>query len=110
MVVITHDLFAWMRWGDEHSAGHYLDLVSAVLGGTLFPVGYLLHALTPYLGQTDKQEQSGPNGGLPAHAQARRRWASTPRFRLPSGSLLQHRERVSVLRLVGSRCRVLIDR
>jgi hypothetical protein len=39
-------LFPSMRWGDEHSAGHYLDLASAVLGLTLFPVGYLFHALT----------------------------------------------------------------
>src|SRR5262245_60948548 len=51
-VVLTHvcealDLFAWMHWGDERSVGHYLDLVSAVLGVTLFPLGYLLHALTP---------------------------------------------------------------
>lgn len=35
----------WMRWGLEHSAGHYLDLTSAVLGLTLFPVGYLLNAI-----------------------------------------------------------------
>jgi hypothetical protein len=38
VVVLTHvcealDLFTWMRWGDEHSVGHYLDLVSAVVGG-----------------------------------------------------------------------------
>jgi hypothetical protein len=51
-VALTHvcealDLLAWMHWGDEHSVGHYLDLGSAVLGGTLFPVGYLLHALRP---------------------------------------------------------------
>jgi hypothetical protein len=51
-VVLAHvcealDLFAWVRWGDEHSVGHYLDLVSAVVGGTLFPIGYLLYALTP---------------------------------------------------------------
>src|SRR6266705_3327606 len=33
--------------GDRnHSVGHYLDLGSAVLGLTLFPIGYLLHALT----------------------------------------------------------------
>lgn len=37
--------FPWMQWGLEHSAGHYLDLTSAVLGVTLFPVGYLLHAI-----------------------------------------------------------------
>jgi Ca2+/Na+ antiporter len=50
MVVLTHvsetlHLFPWMHWGLEHSAGHYLDLGSAVLGLTLFPIGYLLHAL-----------------------------------------------------------------
>ena len=43
-VVLTHvcealELFAWMHWGDERSVGHYLDLVSAVLGVTLFPLG-----------------------------------------------------------------------
>ena|SRR5579863_1822598 len=50
MVVLTHlfealHLFPWMGWGLENSPGHYLDLCSAVLGLTLFPVGYLLHAL-----------------------------------------------------------------
>lgn len=50
LVVLTHvsealHLFPWMHWGLEHSAGHYLDLSSAVLGLTLFPAGYLLHAL-----------------------------------------------------------------
>lgn len=49
MVVVAHlcealQLFAWMGWGLEHSVGHYLDLGSAVLGVTLFPVGYLIHA------------------------------------------------------------------
>jgi hypothetical protein len=39
-------LFAWMGWGLEYSVGHYLDFWSAVLGLTLFPVGYLFHALT----------------------------------------------------------------
>jgi hypothetical protein len=39
-------LFCAMQWGSEHSAGHYLDLGSAVFGFTLFPVGYWLHALT----------------------------------------------------------------
>jgi hypothetical protein len=51
VVVLTHvsealHLFPWMRWGLEHSIGHYLDFWSAVLGLTLFPIGYLLHALT----------------------------------------------------------------
>lgn len=50
LVIFTHlcealHLFPWMHWGSEHSVGHYLDLVSAVLGFTLFPIGYLLHAL-----------------------------------------------------------------
>src|ERR1700687_680325 len=51
MVVLTHicealQLFPWMQWGSEHSVGHYLDLGSGVLCLTLFPVGYLLDALT----------------------------------------------------------------
>jgi len=51
LVVLTHvfeglHLFPWMHWGREDSFGHYLDFGSAVLGVTLFPVGYLLHALT----------------------------------------------------------------
>ncbi len=49
VVVLTHicealHLFPWMHWGFEQSAGHYLDLGSAVLGLTLFPLGYLLQA------------------------------------------------------------------
>jgi hypothetical protein len=35
----------WMGWGEEHSMGHYLDLAGAVLGATLFPLGYLLQAV-----------------------------------------------------------------
>jgi hypothetical protein len=51
VVVATHifearHLLPWMRWGDEHSVGHYLDLGTALLGLTLFPLGYLLHAVT----------------------------------------------------------------
>jgi hypothetical protein len=51
VVVLTHvsealRLFPWMHWGLEDSAGHYLDLWSAILGFTLFPVGYFLHALS----------------------------------------------------------------
>jgi hypothetical protein len=38
-------LFPSMGWGLERSAGHYLDLGSAVLRLT-FPLGYLLHALS----------------------------------------------------------------
>jgi hypothetical protein len=38
-------LFPRINWGFEQSVGHYIDLWSAILGLTLFPVGYLLHAL-----------------------------------------------------------------
>jgi hypothetical protein len=51
LVVLTHvsealHLLPWMHWGLAHSVGHYLDFWSAVLGFTLFPIGYLLQALT----------------------------------------------------------------
>ena len=51
VVVLTHvsealHWFPWMYWGLENSTGHYLDLWSAILGLTLFPVGYLFHALS----------------------------------------------------------------
>jgi len=50
LVVLTHvseafQLFPSMDWGQEHSIGHYLDFWSALLGLSLFPIGYLLHAL-----------------------------------------------------------------
>jgi Ca2+/Na+ antiporter len=50
IVALTHlsealEMFPWMHWGRETSLGHYLDLSSAVLGLTLFPIGYFLHAL-----------------------------------------------------------------
>lgn len=38
-------MLPWMGWGLEHSPGHYVDLLGAVLGVTLFPVGYLVDAL-----------------------------------------------------------------
>src|SRR5260370_15203820 len=40
------NVFPWMHFGREHTVGHYLDFWSAVLGLSLFPLGYLLHALT----------------------------------------------------------------
>jgi hypothetical protein len=51
VVVLTHvcealHLLPWMHWGLQHSVGHYLDFGSAVLGLTLFPIGYLLQAFT----------------------------------------------------------------
>ncbi len=50
IVVLTHiceglRLFPVMGWGSKHSAGHYLDLGGAICGFTLFPLGYLVHAL-----------------------------------------------------------------
>src|SRR5712692_3642990 len=46
VVVLTHiaealELFPSMQWGSPSSVGHYLDFSSAVLGLTLFPVGYM---------------------------------------------------------------------
>jgi len=41
----TH-LFPRMNWGAEQSAGHYLDLLSAISGLVLFPTGYFLYAIT----------------------------------------------------------------
>jgi hypothetical protein len=51
VVALTHvfealHLIPWMNWGQENSPGHYVDLLGAVLGLTLFPMGYLLSALT----------------------------------------------------------------
>jgi hypothetical protein len=51
LVALTHVceallIFPWMHWGAEHSVGHYLDLTGAVLGITLFPIGYFVSALT----------------------------------------------------------------
>lgn len=45
-VLLTHIFEALhalpsMGWGQENSAGHYIDLCSAVLAATLFPTGYL---------------------------------------------------------------------
>lgn len=36
----------WMHWGVENSIGHYIDLVAAIGGLSLFPIGYLSGALT----------------------------------------------------------------
>ena len=49
VVVLAHTcealrMFPWVGWGAPRSAGHYLDLSSALLGLTLFPTGYLLRA------------------------------------------------------------------
>lgn len=48
-VVFAHvcealQLFPGMKWGEDGSVGHYLDLAFAVIGVTAFPLGYLLAA------------------------------------------------------------------
>ena len=50
VVILAHlcealHLLSWLGWGLEHSPGHYVDLLSAVLSVTLFPLGYLADAL-----------------------------------------------------------------
>ena len=50
IVVLTHaaetlHLLRWMNWGMRGSVGHYLDFWGAVLGLTLFPIGYFCDAL-----------------------------------------------------------------
>jgi hypothetical protein len=37
-------ILPWMHWGQGNSVGHYLDLFGAIIGVTLFPLGFLLHA------------------------------------------------------------------
>jgi hypothetical protein len=51
IVVLTHiaeafHLLPMMGWGLPNSAGHYLDLVSAVLGFILLPLGVLAVVLS----------------------------------------------------------------
>jgi len=51
VVVFAHicealHLLPWMKWGLENSAGHYLDLAGALVGITLFPLGYLVFAVS----------------------------------------------------------------
>jgi len=50
VVVLTHAfealrVFPWTRWGSKGSVGHYLDLLCAIVGVTLFFIGYLIHAV-----------------------------------------------------------------
>jgi len=64
VVVLAHvcealQLFPWMHWGDQHSLGHYLDFWAAVFGLTLFPLGYLLDALTRRMTQNPHRSRPG---------------------------------------------------
>ena len=50
VVVLTHvadalQVFTFMGWGQPDSAGHYLDLTSAILGCTLLAVAFLAAVL-----------------------------------------------------------------
>ena len=63
VVVLTHvaealHLFPRMGWGLSDSAGHYLNLVGAILGLLLFPVGYFGQLLSP----TSRTETLSPCG------------------------------------------------
>jgi len=47
IVVLTHvaeafHIFPSMGWGQPSSVGHYTDLVSAILGCVLLPLGFLI--------------------------------------------------------------------
>ncbi len=49
VVVLAHvgegfRLLPAMGWGRPDTPGHYLDLAGAILGGVLFPIGYLAGA------------------------------------------------------------------
>lgn len=49
IVVLTHiaeafHIFPSMGWGLPNSAGHYLDLVSAILAAILLPLGFVANA------------------------------------------------------------------
>ena len=66
LVVLAHlaegaHVFAWMGWGERHSIGHYLDFWSAIVGLTLFPIGYLAYVLR--LKNTDVARASAERGG-----------------------------------------------
>jgi amino acid permease len=50
VVVLAHvfealPVFPRIGWGSRNSVGHYLDLLCAILGVTLFSLGYLIHAM-----------------------------------------------------------------
>lgn len=50
IVPITHiceglQWFTFLHWGDENSIGHYIDLLTAVIGVILFPAGYFLDVI-----------------------------------------------------------------
>ena len=82
-------LFPWMGWGRPDSAGHYLDLVSAVIALTLFPVGFVWHALrAPATNDTAAGNCSSAEAAAsPAH---------NKEGRLSKAALPQRREEYSI--------------
>jgi amino acid permease len=51
VVVLAHvfealRVFPRIGWGSQNSIGHYFDLLCAILGVTLFSLGYLIHAVS----------------------------------------------------------------
>ena len=47
LVILAHvcealHRFRFMHWGESNSVGHYFDLVSAILGMTLVPIGIIV--------------------------------------------------------------------
>src|SRR5262245_22267570 len=72
MVVLTHvaeahHVFPAMGWGQPNTAGHYLDLASAILACTLLPLGFIGSALTRHKKRTDSagRPTQEPPGGAP---------------------------------------------
>jgi hypothetical protein len=51
-------LLAWMRWGAADGVDHYLDLGSARIGLTTFPLGYLGHVLSVQWGAAGNHRAS----------------------------------------------------
>ena len=70
-VILTHvfeglRVFPRMGWGSQHSVGHYLDLLSAILAVTLFSLGYLIHAVNARASEATAPEPAGGSRNLAA--------------------------------------------
>jgi formate hydrogenlyase subunit 3/multisubunit Na+/H+ antiporter MnhD subunit len=62
VVVLIHvfeglRIFPWMGWGLKNSIGHYLDMLCAILGFTLFSVGYLIHTVKMRVKKKEDRER-----------------------------------------------------
>ena len=47
LIVIVPDAAAILGWRHHNSVGRYFDVVSAVLGGILIPLGFAIRYLRP---------------------------------------------------------------